>query len=186
MTGKIKLLKLVFLSEARMNKNEIKGFNYYFYRWNYGPLSDEILQDLDCLVENGLLEKVENSICITSKGRELLGSSKDLLTRNEEILEPIRQVVREFGHYRGESIKMIVYGTPKAGEEKLVKDTEHGEELLSELPREEAKKWFLIDDNWIETLELQFDREACSSLDRGIQDARAGRVTKHKPINMLT
>ena len=181
-TGKVKLLKLVYLSESRMVENKIKGFNYGFYRWDYGPMSNELLQDFDCLKENGLLEKTENFIGITSRGWEVLRSSSTLLNRNEELLEFVRKVIREFGHYRGKSIKTIVYGIPKTGERELVGKTGHGEELLRKISLDKARKSFLIDDEWIETLSILLDKEVCDSLERGMQDAKEGKVVKYTPL----
>jgi len=181
-TGKVKLLKLVYLSESRMVQNEIKGFNYGFYRWDYGPMSNELLQDLDCLKENGLLEKTENFIGVTSRGWEVLRSSSTLLNRNEEFLEFVRKVVKEFGHYRGKSIKTIVYCIPKTGERELIGKTEHGEELLRKISLDRARKSFLIDDEWIETLSILLDKEVCDSLKRGMKDAKEGKVVKYIPL----
>jgi uncharacterized phage-associated protein len=181
-TGKVKLLKLVYLSEGRMNQNETKGFNYGFYRWDYGPMSNEVLQDLDYLSENSLLEKTENFIGITNRGLEVLKGSTPLLNHNEELLKLIHKVIKEFGHYKGKSLKTIVYGIPKIGERILVGKTEHGAVLLQKLPLEKARKMFWIDDEWIETLSILLDKEVCDSLKRGTQDAREGRVTKYEPV----
>jgi len=185
-SGKVKLLKLLYLSESRMFANKKKGFNYSFYRWDYGPMSNEALQDLDWLSENGLLKKSRYAVNTTSRGRQLLKNSSALLDRNEEFLDYVQKVVREFGPYTGKKIKTVVYGIPKTGERKLIRKTEHGEELLRKLLVEEAKKRFVIDDEWVETLSILLDEEAYNSLERGIKDAKEGRVTKYELLKTVT
>ena len=184
-TGKVKLLKLLYLSESRMIKDKMKGLNYGFYRWNYGPMSNEALRDLDFLSENNLLAKEGNSIFITSRGRELLKSSSNLLNRNEDFLVHIQKTIREFGPYTGGKIKAVVYATPKIGERKLIRNAEHGEELLRKLFAEEAKKRFRMDDEWTETLSILMDKGTYDSLKKGEQDAKEGRVTKYEPLKTL-
>jgi len=182
-TGKVKFLKLIYLSESKMIKDVLKGFDYDFYRWDYGPMSNDALKDLDWLSENDLLEKSRNGIFITSRGRELLKSSSSLLKLNEDFLEYIRKVVREFGPYTGKKIKTVVYGTPKMGDRKLISKTEHGEELLRKLPAKEAEKRFRIDDEWLETLSILMDKTTSDSLRKGIEDAKKGKVRKYEPLN---
>jgi len=181
-TGKVKLTKLLYLSESKMVKNKIKGFNYSFFRWDYGPMSVELLRDLDCLSNNGLLKSTENFIGVTSKGKEVLKNSSELLDRNRGLLEYIQQIVREFGHYKGSSIKEIVYGLPKIGKKIQIGTTRHGEELLNAISFEEAKQRFMIDDEWTETLSIMIDKEMCDSLDKGIQDAKEGKIEKYVPL----
>lgn len=185
-SGKVKLLKLLYLSESRMIRDKKKGFNFGFYRWDYGPMSNDALQDLDQLSENGLLEKSQYAFSTTSRGRQLLKSCSTLFSRNEEFLEYIRKVIREFGPYTGKNIKTVVYGIPKTGERKLIRKTKHGEELLRKLLTKEAKKRFVIDDEWVETLSILLDKEAYESLQRGIQDVNEGRITKYKLLKTMS
>jgi uncharacterized protein YwgA len=185
-TGKVKLTKLLYLAENKMIKNQIKGLNYDFFKWDYGPMSTGLLKDLDCLSENGLLEKSENFIGITNRGLSALKSSTALLDRNKELLEYIRKIVREFGPYKGKSLKEIVYGSPKISEKKQIARTEHGEKLLNALPLEQAKQLFWIDDEWTETLAILLDKGMCESLEKGIQDAKEGKIQKYTPFKTAT
>jgi len=184
-TGKVKLLKLLYLSESRMVKDELKGFNYSFYRWDFGPMSNEALQDLDWLSANNLLKQTRYAIAITSRGRDLVKSSSPLLEHNEGFLEYVRRVIREFGPYTGKRIKTVVYDTPMMGEKKLIRKTKHGEELLRKMPTKQAKKRFLVDEEWIETLSILMDKEAQGSLKRGMADAKRGKVTKYESPKMI-
>lgn len=181
-TGKVKLLKLIYLSEQKMLKDGIKGFSYNFYRWDYGPMCVEALKDYEYLLSNELVKESEYRIQLTEKGMEILEYAKELLNQNDDILNYIRKVVREFGSYSGRRIKKAIYDIPKMVEKKLISETKHGEELLRKIEASEAKKIFLIDDEWLETLSILMDKELLSSLEMGIKDAREGKIKRYVPL----
>jgi hypothetical protein len=131
------------------------------------------------------LEQNDNFITITNKGTDIIKNTTDLLNRNTELVEYIRQVVREFGPYKGKSIKEVVYGLAKVDEKKHIADTEHGEPLLSALSIEQANRRFWLDDEWMETLSILIDKDMCKSLDRGIQDAKEGKIEKYVPLKNI-
>ena len=181
-TGKLKLLKLIYLAEGRMVKEGVKGFNYNFYRWDYGPFSHELLKDYEYLVDNGLLKESDHNIHLTDKGFEVLENCRQLIEKNEEIIYYIRKVIKEFGPYTGKKIKKVVYDIPEIGEKKLISETVHGEELLRKIEADEAKKFFLIDDEWLETMAIMMDKELSSSLERGLKDAKEGKIKRYAPL----
>jgi uncharacterized protein YwgA len=182
-TGKVKLLKLIYLSEQKMLKDRLKGFSYSFYRWDYGPLSVEALKDYEYLVSSGLIKESDYRIQLTERGMEILEHTKELLNQNEDILNYIRKAIREFGSYTGTKIKKAVYDLPKMEEKKLIFETKHGEELLQKIGVREAKKIFLIDDEWLETISILMDKELLSSLEKGIKDAREGKIKRYAPLS---
>ena len=52
-----KLQKISFLAEMFMQERKMKGFNYLFFRWQWGPMSKEIYQDVDLFRFKGWLVK---------------------------------------------------------------------------------------------------------------------------------
>jgi uncharacterized protein YwgA len=178
-TGKLKLLKLIYLAEQRMTKEGIKGFNYNFYRWDYGPFSHELIKDYEYLVDNGFLKESNHNIDLTERGLGVLEDCRELLDKNGEIIDYIRKVIKEFGPYRGKKIKKVVYDIPKIEEKKLISETLHGEELLRRMEADEAKKFFLIDDEWLETIAILMDKELSNSLERGLKDAKEGKIKRY-------
>lgn len=182
-TGEVKLMKMVFQTETKMVRDKIKAFNYSFYRWDFGPLSNDVMKDLCCLTSNGLLEKHGTYFCMSSKGRELLKHFSNLFSRNQNVLTYVKKAVNEFAPYSGERLKEATYDSPILFENKLIRDTEPSEQLLTKLDQNEAMSWFLLDDDSEETLSLLIDQKACDALERGVADVRAGRVQKYKPQN---
>lgn len=185
-TGKVKLLKLIYLSEQKMIKDATKGFNYNFYRWEHGPFSTEFLRDYEYLVRNGFLKETDHNIQLTEKGLEFLEDCREIINKNAEILGYIQKVIREFGAYPGKAVKRIVYDIPKIDEEKLISKAEHGEELLRKMDLNQAKKFFLIEDEWLETLAILMDKEFSDSLERSLKDAKEGKIRRYTPLSEKT
>ena len=181
-SGKVKLMKMIYQAEAKMIRDKVKAFNYSFYRWDFGPMSNDVMKDCKCLVDNGFLKKQGSYILISNKGRELLEDSSELLSKNSGILKYIDNIVKEFGPYPGKRLKVVTYDLPMVTKKKLVRDTEPSEQILTKIEIDEARKWFLIDDEWEETLSLFLDGEACEALEKGMKDLRAGRVRKYQSL----
>jgi len=181
--GKVKLMKMVYLSQEKMVKDRLRGFNYTFYKWKYGPMSNEVLEDFKGLVAAGLITPTPDSAMPTNEAREILKTCRELFDRNRKILTAIDKTVNEYAPYNGKQIKLVVYGRPILGEKRRVELGEAGEVLLTGISEQEAISNFLIDEEWLETLDILLDKEARESLQRGVEDARRGRVSKYIPMN---
>jgi uncharacterized protein YwgA len=181
--GKVKLMKMVYLSQEKMVKDRLRGFNYTFYKWKYGPMSDRVLEDFESLVAAGLITSPPGSVGLTNEACKILKTCRELFDRNRKILAAIDKTANEYAPYNGKQIKLVVYGRPIPGEKKRVELGEVGEVLLTGISEKEAVCNFLIDEEWLETLDILLDKEARESLQRGIEDARQGRVSKYIPMN---
>ncbi|MDH5482632.1 MAG: DUF4065 domain-containing protein [Candidatus Bathyarchaeota archaeon] len=182
-TGKVKLMKMIFQAQTKMVKDRVKAFDYLFYRWDFGPMSNEVLKDLECMLNNDLLEKQGTYIFISNKGRELLKQFSGLLETNREILGYMNRTVNEFASYSGKAIKEVTYDIPLLFGEKLIRHTKPSDQILGRIERDDARSWFLLDDDSEETLSLLMDKKACEALERGIADARVGKIQKYQPVN---
>lgn len=181
-SGEVKLMKMIYQSEAKMIRDKVKAFNYSFYRWDFGPMSNDVLKDYKCLVNNHLLEKVQSYIFITKRGRGLLKDFSELLEKNRDVLKYIEKAVKEFAPYSGERLKEVTYDLPMVTKKKLIRDTKTSEQILAKIEMSEARKWFRFDDEWEETLSVFLDKKACESMEKGMEDLRAGRVEKYQPL----
>jgi uncharacterized protein YwgA len=175
-SGKVKLLKMLFESQRKMIVDKISGFTYHFYKWDYGPYSTEALADLDRLLLRGFLTKGEDGIKVTRKGLEIVNETKELLERHATIMAIFRTVINEFGSRTGRASKVIVYDSPLPDMSKRVRDIDKGETLLPTLDRSSVKEEFYLDEDELETLEIELDNETEASIDRGMDDILHGRV----------
>ncbi|GAI12510.1 unnamed protein product [marine sediment metagenome] len=76
--GITKLQKLTFLTELEQQKKSIKGFNFLFYRWNYGAYSRDLQELCGMLLQFGLIKKPHK---INKKGRDYI---KKIFQNNKE------------------------------------------------------------------------------------------------------
>jgi len=83
LVGATRLQKLVFLCELHGRKKKIDTFNYTFYRWNYGPYSKELQDDVSemCLNRYLLCENNEpRRYTLTNLGHNFLERYKDSIS----------------------------------------------------------------------------------------------------------
>jgi hypothetical protein len=182
-SGKVKLMKMVFQAQTKMVRGKVKAFDYSFYRWDFGPMSNGVMTDLECMLRNDLLEKHGTHIFISNKGHELLGQFSELLQRNQQILEYVSKTINEFAPYSGRTIKEVTYGLPLLFKKKLIRHAKLSDRILGPVKQGVARSWFLLDDDSEETLSLLMDKKACEALDRGVADARAGKTQKYQPMS---
>jgi len=179
--GVTKLMKLIFLSEHSMLKDRVKGFNYSFYRWHLGAFTPEVYEDLDYLIWNNLVtERVK--IELTDRGRALLNSIRELLEENREILRYIDENVNRLAREDVYKIMQIAYKTkvkiPIVNIEVKVIDLPLGTPLTTKMDELEAELTFIIDNEWLETLDILLDSEAYESVMAGLMSARTARSEK--------
>src|SRR3972149_10600872 len=69
---RLKAMKLVFLANHSMLQRRVKGLNCTFYRWNYGPLSNEVYGAWARLIHAGLMHET-GLFSSTTMGLEVAG-----------------------------------------------------------------------------------------------------------------
>lgn len=160
--GITKLQKLSFLSEKTMVDNRMNGLSYLFFRFNYGPMSKEIYQDRDNLINAGLLKKGKGDHAPLNKAKSLLEDFlKDHYEENQTFFEGIKSIVRENRNYSTEELSEKIYEMKIKpplffDEPKKIRDIPLGYDLLDGIAPENADQKFRIDQAWLETLNLEF------------------------------
>jgi uncharacterized phage-associated protein len=172
--GKTKLEKLVYCAQYSMSTEKTKGFNYFFYKWKFGPFSKEIYEDLEQMKENRLiLTKEFQDLQPTPIGTKVIDDCKEIFKQNHDIINHIDCIVKEFKNYTADAIKDEIYGMVILGQkQKRVGDADLEEPLLQKLPLQEAKRVFQIDRSWLETLEIMFSGEFYESIIKARSDPR--------------
>jgi uncharacterized phage-associated protein len=160
MDGNFKLQKLPFLAELGMFKERLKGFNYTFFRYLWGPMTKEIYKDKDTLVQNGFIVS-SRTIKLTPRGNSVVSDFYDVLNskQNLEFKEKIDEVVDKFARYSFDSLKRYVYNIKLApvdipDKELRIEDIPIGYDIIVPLTGEESKKTFFIEDNYLESFHL--------------------------------
>jgi hypothetical protein len=180
---KLRQMKLAFLAANGLATDGIRGLNLSFYRWTWGPMSNEVYDAWEALERVGLLESEEHFV-FSRAGESLARDFYDDVLRDERNA-PIRAVVDRIA---GEWIEKpstgplldAVYAmelTPIASDQRLpVREIRKGEELLVPVDPEVARSTLYVDRGWLETLALVLIPGAAVPIHAAVADFRAGRV----------
>lgn len=109
--GATRIQKLVFDIESNGRDKGSTTFNYKFIRWHYGPYSSEIKDDLDFLVEKGLLSNNDNNnhYTITATGKELLKSSRARELISLEVNKLLDNTIKTYNEMSLEELLTKIY-----------------------------------------------------------------------------
>ena len=178
--NRLKLQKLVFLSQKRLIENKLKAFGYNFFRWHKGPFSKYLSVDLDAMCEAGFLTEKYDKIELTPKGRAFLQDCSELIEENNSFLRVIDRIVRRYGKIPPDELKELVYNmkvvVPHLRQKMAIRDIPPGQLILFKTADKNAEAIFDLDSSWVATLELYFDSTAMKSLEQAVDDAVEGRV----------
>ncbi|MFH1224366.1 MAG: hypothetical protein V1676_01030 [Candidatus Diapherotrites archaeon] len=180
--GITKLVKIIFKAEHSLQKERIKAFSYPFVRYHYGPFSFELgFEDYQGLVEEGL---ITSNARLTAKGNAILREMAPVFEDNKEIMARIAKVVRaESGRNLAELKKEIYAMTIKTPAGDLpIGEMPEKTPLLINLPEENAKKIFKIDEGWLETLMTYLNAEECESLKAAAAKAKGERALTYARV----
>lgn len=160
--GRTKLQKTVFFSEDSLNSKNVKSFNYNFIRWHFGEFSRELESDFKELIKDELiLEKPY--IRVTGEGEDILKHLEGVLNKNPDILRFIDAICDYTSRKPLDVVKTMAYARViRNGIQ--VKDIPEETVLLEKLDESKSDSIFNIDDGWVGTLELLFDKVSANSL----------------------
>jgi uncharacterized protein YwgA len=169
--AKVKLMKLIFLSEIDTFKNNEKGFNFFYNTYKKGPCSQEVLAILDDLQKVDLIniDYKDNSISITKKGEQTISyflTDQDPNTKknNKYFFDKIDRIIKEYGKIDTDKLIKIVYSLDiettsgkKVNVGKTIEDFEKTEGKRKPcflIRRSRYVKKFVVSREWIETFNV--------------------------------
>ncbi len=176
-------MKLAFLAALGLSLGEVRALTLNFYRWTWGPLSNQVYEVWDDLEGAGLMCPEERFV-VTRRGLELAEAFYAEVVcdeRNVIVRETLDRVAGEWhGEPRTSDLLRQVYATeiiPLEGSNPApVGAIQRGAELLEPVPTDRAKSSLTIEPGWRETLALLMNAEARATLDAAIADFREGRI----------
>lgn len=171
--------KILFLAADFYRENKLRVLSQSFYRWDYGPMSDEVYADFDLLSDQGFIQgDVTKDVHITNNGLKLLNASSELLEKEKRFIEPLKKVAKNVK--RLDELLRKVYSKEVYVEEMdktlPIEKVPEGMHILTPAWRDEAKETMALDKSWIETLELMLVPEVDTAIRKSIEDAKKGRV----------
>ncbi|MFQ5892555.1 MAG: hypothetical protein ACE5HW_07160 [Candidatus Methanofastidiosia archaeon] len=175
--GKTKLTKLSFLIEEGLTYIGCKALNFKFFKKHYGPMSKDMLTDIEQFGKNGLI--IGKFAQVSRRGKELLKQFDDVFERNKEILKFIDDYTDNFSILSLDKIKNKAYNTEVYDEGfgtfMKVKDIPEDTDLIWRLDEDKADFVFDIKDEELDTLAIYFDEESYTSLKEALEEAKSQR-----------
>jgi len=172
--GITKLQKLTFATQKEMAQEGICAISGEFFRWDYGPMSNEVYGTNDILVENDLVE--DRALALTDRGEAFLGDFAYIVENNKEAFAIIDKCIDEFSYLNLRELKEKIYSMMivplGCGKPRAIRDLPHGTTIL----RNKGFHSINIDADDIETLAICLSEEMYQSVLDGIDDARSGRI----------
>ncbi len=182
--NKVKIQKILFLSEKEMIDRNIKGYNYNFFRFTQGPFSKELGADIDTLVRHKLL--VNQRYTPTKKGETVLADFQEPLDNYPEILEIIVSIIDRYGRLSTDDIKKIVYNLevqiPFSERVERIREIPISEDLLFRMIPQHADIAIMFDDDIYEDLYFVFNSQASERIQEGMEQLREGELLDHNDV----
>jgi uncharacterized protein YwgA len=179
--------KTVFISQWNLWKNHIEGFNYQFIRFNHGPYSSELTNDLKRLVKNEFIRKSRKGYHINIQGYDLLEDLKSILDRNKPVLSEIDIVTRNIQSNNFEEMLKQIYRKPNPLNDKIsIGETKMNKYLLSRETKSVIGKGiafspFNLSESEAEDLEMIFDPTLSNLLSKSDEDIFKGKYSMCSP-----
>lgn len=64
---KLRQMKLAYLAAHALEADQVRALNLSFYRWTWGPMSNQVYAAWDTLIDSGLMDSEEHLV-LTRRG----------------------------------------------------------------------------------------------------------------------
>lgn len=177
--GLLMLQKVVFAAAEEYRRSQQRVLNQSFYRWDWGPMSEEVYEDFAQMKDLDLIfGERDGEVGLTKKGERILGTVSEVFKSNEELLSKLDRVasnVQDLDALLEEVYSSRVY-VEELDKEMMISEIPEGVEMLSPIWESDAKEVFNLDNAWLETLDLLMDSQEDSKIRKSLDDARKGRI----------
>ncbi len=185
---RLRLMKLAFLAAHDLQELRFRALGLSFYRWTWGPLSNEVYSTWEALAASGLMEEEERFVVTDdgaefaeSFGREVIGDEPNACVR-----QTIDRIAEEWaGRMATKPILDHVYRMkirPVGGSRQItIKQARRGTPLMEPLQGRELVGSFEISNAWVETLGQYFSPFNDAVLSRAERDFRERRFVVAQP-----
>ena len=185
---RLRLMKLAFLAAHDLREQRFRALGLTFYRWTWGPLSNEVYDAWGDLARSGLMDEEERFV-VTDDGMELA----DLFGRevlgdepNAHVRHTIDLIAEAWtGKMATKPILDHVYGMtvrPAGGNGAItIRSADMGTRLVEPVASDDLKGSLEVDNAWLETLGQYFSSSNDALLSRAERDFREQRFVLARP-----
>lgn len=174
--GLLVLQKILFLSALEMKQAGNLALSQSYYRWHYGPMSNEVYKDVERASSSGLVDQTDG-LKLTERAEGILEACAEVFDENKLLIEPLDKVassVEDIDKLLESVYDMSVY-VDELDEEIVIREIPEGTAMLTPLWEDEASAIFDIEPSWIETLDILLLPEADEDASRSLERAKSGK-----------
>lgn len=181
---KLRQMKLAYLVCHDLRTFASDALTPSFYRWTWGPMSNDIYSTWEILKRSGHLDSEEKMV-VTSRGAELAEAVYHEILGDEANIQIRASFDSVVAYWRArqdtESLLDHVYEmvvTPEGDDiARPIREIRKGTELFSPVDPSEARSRIHIDEGWLETLLIELKPGKISPIITATEDFRAGRFS---------
>jgi uncharacterized protein YwgA len=160
--GITKLQKLSFLVESLLSEKNERAFGYEFFMHDQGPISKEAYEDLESLIDNGLVVEDEEGIRLSKTGKEIYCQFEDTIPKN--ISFAIDHVIDEYASLRTSILVDEVHKMKVRLPNGNITKIEDLPRYCVVLPNSAATKLYKLGKDYLETFRVLSDQSLRNSL----------------------
>lgn len=161
---RLKVTKLLWLLSESLFSRRLKGLNFSFYRYSYGPFTKELYETWEDLNWAGLLEigrGPTGSIGLTEQGRKVADDFySDILSRpeNEVFRKSLEDVATRWSRSSTSDLLQYVYSMRVRpigwSDEVTIGNAPQNVYLTRVLEETEARQSLILDNSWLRKFDL--------------------------------
>ena len=180
--GRLRMMKLAYLFLRALAERRVSALGVRFYRWRYGPMSNQVYDAWERLCRCGLMEE-EEVWSVTDAGAQVAaGFYAEVLSEevNVDVKRALDHTVQKWrSAWSAQPMMEHIYELCARIDDSgpTIRDMREGEEFDDPLSRLEADAAITVNNAWIETLALEFNPHSRAMLRAAVEDFRAGRFT---------
>jgi uncharacterized protein YwgA len=176
--GITKLQKLSFLVEYSLSEKNERAFSYEFFMYDQGPISREVYEDLESLIDNGLAIEDEEGIRLSKTGEEVNRQFQETIPKN--ISCTISRITNEYTHLKTSILIDEVHKMKVRLPSGVITRIEDLPRFCVILPNSVATKLYKLGKEYLETFRVLSDQQLMNTLRKGRE--KGSDCSEYKPL----
>jgi len=176
--GITKLQKLTFLVESSLFDKKERAFGYEFFMYKQGPMSKQVYEDVESLIDNGLVIEDEEGIRLSEIGEDIRGRFQDTIPKS--ISFAICHITDEYASMRTHALVDEVHKMKVRLPSGTVARIEDLPRFCVILPNSALTKLYKLGKEYLETFKVLSDQQLMDTLNKGRE--RGSNCSEYKPL----
>ena len=176
--GITKLQKLSFLIESFLLEKNQRAFSYEFFMYDQGPMSKEVYEDLESLMDNGLVVEDEKGIRLSETGEDIISQFQETIPKN--ISFAIDHIIGEYASLKTHALVDKVHKMKVRLPSGVVAKIGDLPRYCVLLPSSITTKLYKLGKEYLETFRVLSDQQLMKTLKKGRE--KGSNCSEYKPL----